>query len=46
VIDAVLLGKDCLAVMRTGGGKFASYLAKTTKIYSEQNTKLCFVLKG
>jgi superfamily II DNA helicase RecQ len=25
VIDAVLLGKDCLAVMRTGGGKSASY---------------------
>jgi hypothetical protein len=31
VIDAVLLGKDCLAVMRTGGGKFASYLAKKQK---------------
>lgn len=25
VIDAVLPGKDCLAVMRTGGGKSACY---------------------
>ncbi len=26
IIDAVLAGKDCLAVMPTGGGKSASYV--------------------